>query len=86
MLLYRPLPAASQRQHGQVHRLAERPYVPVAQAVLDQEHDAIVRNRAAAVEEDVPRALVVPIVNDVFHQQGAASRGNGLEEIARLDP
>src|SRR5215831_6040479 len=85
MFAYCPLSPTRQGEHRNIKSLANRRYVVAADAVLDQQQYSIRRNGLAAIEQNPAGLLIIPVVDDVLHEIGAASGRNCLEEIDRLE-
>ena len=86
-LFFRSLKASRAAEHIQVaHRLLP---VFVADArkfrhySFDQQQFPVLGQRSAAIFKNFQAALIVPIVNDTFHDDGICAGGDRLEEITR---
>src|SRR2546426_4427190 len=72
-------PALGHDQHFEVHQLAERRRVTRLDHRIHDKQLAVRCNGTAAVAQDGDAPLAVPVVDDVLHQVGVATLGQGSE-------
>src|SRR6185312_2327001 len=86
VLLFRALAASGEEQHLDIQNLCHMASVSFRHHKLQQDHLAVflsaIFQSFAAVAQNRKGLVVVPVVNNIFHQVEIAAFGNGLEEIS----
>ena len=78
--------ASADDQHLNIEELAPIRVVAGRDDVVDDEYSPFLVHSGAAVLENLHALLIVPVVEDVFHDVGIAARRHSLEETSCFEP
>ena len=77
--------APTDNEHINIKELAPAGVVARRDDIVDDQNLSILVHGGAAVREDLYRALIVPIVEDILHDVGIAALRHRLEEVSGFE-